>query len=43
MRWVLSLAAKLEAKNVIIEIDSKICHYAIRKLILPRLGELLQS
>ena len=35
MRWVLSLAAKLEAKNVFIEIDSKICHYAIRKLILP--------
>ena len=35
MRWALSLAAKLEAKNVIIETDSKICHDAILELILP--------
>ena len=35
IRWVLSLAAKLEAENVIIETDSKSCHDAIHELILP--------
>ena len=29
------MAIKLEAENVIIETDSKICHDAIHKLILP--------
>ena len=38
MRWAISLATKLEADNVIIETDSKICHDAIHELILPRLG-----
>ena len=35
VRWVLSLATKLEVENVIIETDSKICHDAIHELILP--------
>ena len=35
VRWAISLAAKLEANNVIIETDSKICHDAIHELILP--------
>ncbi|KAK9987874.1 hypothetical protein SO802_028113 [Lithocarpus litseifolius] len=35
VRWAISLAAKLEAENVIIETDSKICHDAIHELILP--------
>ena len=35
VRWAISLAAKLEADNVIIETDSKICHDAIHELILP--------
>ena len=35
MRWAISLAARLEADNVIIEIDSKICHDSIHELILP--------
>ena len=34
MRWAISLVAKLEAENVIIETDSKICHDAIHELIL---------
>ena len=43
VRWALSLATKLEAENVIIETDSKICHDAIHEQILPHLGELLKS
>ena len=35
VRWAISLATKLEADNVIIETDSKICHDAIHELILP--------
>ena len=35
IRWALSLAAKLETKNFIIETDSKICHDVIHELILP--------
>ena len=35
IRWALSLAAKLEAENVIIETDSKICRDVIHELILP--------
>ena len=35
IRWALSLAAKLETENFIIETDSKICHDAIHELILP--------
>ena len=35
MRWAISLAARLEADNVIIETDSKICHDSIHELILP--------
>ena len=34
MRWALSMAAKLEVENVIIETDSKIFHDAIYELIL---------
>ena len=35
IRWALSLAAKLETENFIIETDSKICHDVIHELILP--------
>jgi len=34
VRWALSMAAKLEVENVIIETDSKIFHDAIYELIL---------
>ena len=35
MRWAITLAARLEADNVIIETGSKICHDAIHELIVP--------
>ena len=35
VRWAISLAAKLEADNVIIKTNSKIYHDAIHELILP--------
>ena len=34
VRWTIFLATKLEVDNVIIEIDSKICHDTIHELIL---------
>ena len=35
VRWAITLVARLEADNVIIETDSKICHDSIHELILP--------